>query len=353
MSMPARSPAEVALSLAEALVLSSNVPLLLLDGDLNIVATSASFIQTFEMVSIPAPGGGLAEFSRGEWNSPRLRSLLKATANGQAAISAYEMDLVRAGRPDRKLVLNAQKLDYGDDADVRVLLTIADVTDARLAEKLKDDLLREKAILLQELQHRVANSLQIIASVLMLSARRVNSDETRRHLYDAHNRVMSVATLQKRLSVSTVGSVLLGSYFTDLCESIAASMIADPEQLVLTVQCDESVAEAEVSVSLGLIVTELVINALKHAFPGGRRGTISVDYRSDPSGWTLKVQDDGVGMPSHDAHSKRGLGSSIVTALARQLNAQVEIADGQPGTQVRIIHAEVSAGTESELVAAI
>ena len=352
MTIHTRSPAEVALSLAEALVVSSNVPLLLLDGDLNIVATSASFFHIFQ-VDPMFPGGSLATFSNGEWNLPRLRSLLKATASGQAAISAYEMDLVRVGRPDRKLVLNAQKLDYGQDEVVRVLLTIADVTDARQAEKLRDDLLREKAILLQELQHRVANSLQIIASVLMLSARRVNSDETRRHLFDAHNRVMSVATLQKRLSMTTAGTVHLGSYFNDLCESIAASMIADPEQLTLTAQSDESVVEAEVSVSLGLIVTELVINALKHAFPGGRRGTINVDYRSDDSAWTLRVRDDGVGMPSKAAPSKGGLGTSIVMALAQQLDAQVEIGDGHPGTQVRIVHFAVAAGTEAELAAAI
>ena len=83
-------------------------------------------------------------------------------------------------------MLNVKKLDYGNADEVRLLLAVADVTDARLAEKLKDDMLRqkddlarEKAILLQELQHRVANSLQIIASVLLQSARRVESDETR------------------------------------------------------------------------------------------------------------------------------------------------------------------------------
>jgi two-component sensor histidine kinase len=338
MTMHTRSRAEVAQSLAEALVLSSNVPLLLLDGELDIVATSASFLQAFQIDPIDSAGGGLAELSDGEWNVPRLRSLLKATAAGEAAISAYEMDLVRAGRPDRKLVLNAQKLSYGPGEDIRVLLTIADVTDARLADKLKDDLIRDKAVLMLELQHRVANSLQIIASVLMLSAKRVNSDETRRHLYDAHNRVMSVATLQQRLSQSTLGSVHLGSYFTDLCESISASMIADPGQLFLTVRSDDSVAEAEVAISLGLIVTELVINALKHAFPGGRRGTIKVTYRSDRSGWRLEVRDDGVGMPSRAAPPRGGLGSSIVTALAQQLDAHVEIADGRPGAEVRIVH---------------
>ncbi len=232
-------------------------------------------------------------------------------------------------------------------------MTIADVTDARIAERLKDDLLIEKAVLLQELQHRIANSLQIIASVLMLSARRVSSDETRGHLYDAHNRVMSVATLQRRLSVSSADRVDLRAYFDDLCESIAASMIADPVQLALTVRTDDSVAAMEVSVSLGLIVTELVINALKHAFPGGRHGTIKVDYRSDLSGWTLMVRDDGVGIAPLPDSPRGGLGTSIVMALARQLDAQVEIADAGPGTQVRIIHFPPTAESQTGRPAAV
>src|SRR3546814_14645476 len=105
------------------------------------------------------------------------------------------MDLEGGAFP-RRLVLNAQKLDYGDTEQVRLLLTISDVTEARISEKLKDDLLREKAIPLQELQHRVANSLQIIASVLMKSARRVQSEEARGHLHAAQKRVNAFATLQ-------------------------------------------------------------------------------------------------------------------------------------------------------------
>ena len=81
------------------------------------------------------------------------------------------MDLVRKGRENRRLVLDAKKLNYAGDAEVRLLLSVVDVTDARIAEKLKTDLLKEKVVLLQELHHRVANSLQIIASVLMQSAR--------------------------------------------------------------------------------------------------------------------------------------------------------------------------------------
>ncbi len=353
MTIPARAAAEVIQNLAEALVLSSNAPVLLLDGELRMMAASTSYRRAFE--DDPAfPDARLGEpFTRGPWSAPQLASLLRATATGNADIPAYEMDLVRPGRADRRLVLNAQKLSYGAGADSRVLLTITDVTEARLADKVMDDLLRDKAILMQELQHRIANSLQIIASVLMLTARRVNSDETRRHLYDAHNRVMSVATLQKQLAVSTVGEVRLAPYLTELCGSIAASMIADREQISLAVDAEDASADAEVSVSLGLIVTELVINALKHAFPGGRPGRIRVGYRRAASGWTLSVGDDGVGMPIGPGAVKSGLGSSIVAALASQLGARVAVVDAHPGTEVRIVQVRADGDIQADLSEAV
>lgn len=110
--------------------------------------------------------------------------------SGHAAIEAYEVEIIVPGRGARRLVLNAQKLDYDDKVSVCVLLNIMDVTDARASEKLNEELLREKAILMQEIQHRVANSLQIIASLLLQQAKRVLSEETRGHLQDAHDRVI-------------------------------------------------------------------------------------------------------------------------------------------------------------------
>ena len=153
------------------------------------------------------PGRKLAALSAGEWGAPQLESLLTATAAGTAEVEAYEMDLKLDRRGTRRIVVNVHKLDYADADHIRVLLSVSDVTEARLAEKLKDDLLREKGVLLQELQHRIANSLQIIASILLQSARRAHSDGTRNHLYDAHNRVMSVAAVQQQLAASRLGDV--------------------------------------------------------------------------------------------------------------------------------------------------
>ena len=334
---------DVSLNLALAVIATSTAPVLLLNGDLTLIAASKSFCHAFQIEPASVPGLAFGELGAGEWNVPQLVSLLKATAAGYAKVDGYEIDLNREGRQNRRLVLNAQKLDYGDPDSVRLLISVSDVTDARIAEKLKDDLLAEKAVLLQELQHRVANSLQIIASVLMQSARKVQSEETRTHLHDAHHRVMSVAALQQQLAASSVADVELRPYFTALCESIGASMIRDHNQLSLDVSVDDSVTAADVSVSLGLIVTELVINALKHAFPGDRNGKIKVDYHSHGPNWTLSVTDNGVGMPADAANAKPGLGTNIVHALTAQLHASIRVADANPGTAVSIAHTQIAA----------
>jgi two-component system, sensor histidine kinase PdtaS len=337
------APPTVAERLVLAMVASSDAPLLLLDGDLKVIAASNSFGRAFQVDASGASGRLVFELGAGEWDLPKLRSLLSATASGQAAIEAYEIDLKGPGGEARRLVVKAQKLEYGDTEVTRLLVTVSDVTDARIAERLKEEMLREKAVLLQEVQHRVANSLQIIASVLLQSARNVKSDETRTHLNDAHNRVMSIATVQKQLASSRKGDVELHPYFTQLCQSLGASMIRDHNQQSIEVSGDKSRVSADVSVSLGLIVTELVINALKHAFPDDRSGKIMVDYHSHGPNWTLCVSDDGVGMDSAPAAATPGLGTSIVEALARQLHASVRIADRKPGTAVSIVHIQIAA----------
>lgn len=322
-----------------ALISSSFAPLVLLKEDLTVIAASKSFCRAFDLECAGIAGKKFAELGEGEWNVRQLNSLLLATIAGKAAIDVYEMDLVRPGKGTLRLLINAHTLDYFEAESIRVVLAITDVTAQRLAEKQKDDLVREKQLLLHEIQHRVANSLQIIASVLLQSARKVQSSETREHLRDAHNRVMSIAMLQKHLSSTSIENVGLRNYFSDLCASIGASMIGDPERIKLTAQCDDSVVDPDTSVSLGLVVTELVINALKHAFLGrNQHGSIKVDYRSDGNTWTLVVVDDGVGMPIDEEDRKPGLGTGIVEALAAQLDAVVSVADQAPGTKVSITH---------------
>ena len=330
-------PNETVTSLAMALVESSRAPLLLLDDGVIVIGASASFCNTFNLDPATIANCRLADLGAGEWDVPQLNSLLLATIGGAAEIDAYEMDLVREGKATCRLILSAHKLDYFDTEKVRVVLAATDVTASRLAEKQKDDLVREKHVLLQELQHRVANSLQIIASVLMQSAKRVQSEETRLHLHDAPSRVMSIATLQKQLAVTQLKSIELRTYFADLCRSISASMIDDPKRLSLEAVVDDTTTSSDVSVSMGLIVTELVINSIKHAFPDQvSGGKIAVSFTDEGGAWLLSVSDNGVGMPVSGERGQPGLGTGLIEALSKQLDATVTVLDANPGTRVEI-----------------
>jgi two-component sensor histidine kinase len=340
------------LSLALALVTASVSPLLLIDGDLKIVAASGSFSHAFGFDPGKVAGSELTELGAGEWRVPQLGILLQSTADGVTGIDAYEMDLKRSGLPARRLVINVQKIAYGQPDKLRLLVAISDVTDARLATKRDQDQLRANAArqeelaienqsLMEEIKHRVANSLQIIASVLMQNARSAQSEEARNQLRDAHARVMSIADLQLQLAGASTATVALKAYLTKLCATIAASMIPDPNRLSLEVIAEDATVDAGVSLSIGLVVTELVINALKHAFKDNRSGKITVGYQTDGPVWTLSVADTGVGMP-HGFPAISGLGTSIIQALARQLGARIDLDDMNPGTKVSLVHTSTS-----------
>lgn len=321
-----------------AVVVASNEPLLFLSSDHKVIAASTSFCLAFEIDPATVCGKTVDQLGNGEWAMPQLASLLNATASGIALVEPYEINLKRLNRETRELVVHVRPLADGRTDHVRLLLAVTDVTSMRSEARQKDDLIREKAVLVQEVQHRVANSLQIIASVLMQSARRVQSEEARGYLQNAHYRVLSIAAVQKQLSVSGTDKVSLGPYLSQLCASLGASMIADADKLSIVVSVDNSVVEAGASISLGLIVTELVINALKHAFLDQTKGTIRVEYRSEGMDWTLSVINDGVGMPTGTEAPKAGLGTGIVEALARNLQSEIQLADAEPGTSITIRH---------------
>lgn len=345
-------PAATGSSLGLAIVVASSTPLILLDSDYVVRAASASFCRLFGIDPRTVTNTSLFAIGNAQWDIAQLRSVLRATLAGQAAIDAYELD-VAVGDETLKLVINAQRLDYSEgamhadetpDSDAhdgpvdlrRLLIAVLDVTELRLEKQRTDKLLREKQVLLQELQHRVANSLQIIASVLMQSVRRVQSDEARAHLSNAHSRVMSIATLQRQLAQAADGDVVLRNYFDDLCSSIGASMISDQQSITITPTVDNSVVNSDQALSLGLIVTELVINSLKHGFPAQvGKGRIVVFYAATGNASTLTVNDDGAGMPKN---SQAGLGTGIIEALAGKLKATVKITPANPGTCVTIAH---------------
>jgi chemotaxis protein methyltransferase CheR len=330
------------ITLAQAIVDTVRDPLVVLDHDLRVVAASRSFYKTFRLVREDVRGHLLYEIDGGQWDIAELRELLETISNGQAAVEDYEVDREFPAIGHRVMLLNARKVFYEKGAHSTVLLGFEDVTDRRATERQVQELLHEKDMLLEEIQHRVANSLQIIASILILKARSVQSEETRLQLEDAHQRVLSVAAVQQHLHVSGGGKPIeLASYLTKLCETLAQSMIGDSRPVSLKVEADAGAAISRDAVSIGLIVTELVMNALKHAFPGRKSdAAIVVSYKIAGPDWKLTVSDNGSGKPDVNAgNTKPGLGTSLVKALTRQLDSVVDIVSGPAGTAVSITHA--------------
>ncbi|HEY2245532.1 MAG TPA: histidine kinase dimerization/phosphoacceptor domain -containing protein [Xanthobacteraceae bacterium] len=329
--------------LAQAIVDTIRDPLLVLDQDLRIVTANRAFHQTFRMNRQDIQGRPVYGLGDGQWDIPELRLLLEDVAPQHTVMEAYEVerDFPIIGR--RSMLLNAREVFNQGNSRNLILLTFEDVTDRRAAECEITELLQQKETLLQEMQHRVANSLQIIASFLLLKARTVQSEETRLHLRDAHQRVMSVAAVQQQLLASSHGEPIeIGPYLSRLCEALAASIADDSRPVSLQVQAEGRTASSAEAVSIGLIVTELVINAFKHAFVDNTpAGLIVVAYEATETSWRLAVSDNGSGTPEGYLKLDKppsGLGTIIIEALAKQLDARVEIVRNPKGTTASITH---------------
>ena len=197
----------------------------MLDAQFRVLAASVSFYRTFKVDPEETQGRLLYSLGDGQWDIPALRVLLETIIPKQVAMDDFEVehDFPNLGR--RTMILNARQVIYEDRSNRTILLAFTDVTARPAIERQKkqlleqaEELLRQKDILLREM-HRVANSLQIIASILLLKARAVSSEETRQHLKDAHQRVMSVAEVQRHLhAFEDVDQIDVGSYLTKLCD---------------------------------------------------------------------------------------------------------------------------------------
>lgn len=334
-----------ACSLAHAIVDTVRDPMVVLDGDLRVIVASRSFYRAFKANPETTEGKLLYDLGAGEWNIPKLRLLLENIIPEHGTMDDFEVEHEFPSIGIRMMCLNARQVFYEGGAGTTILLGIEDITERHQMQRTNDDLMRQKDVLHEELQHRVANSLQIIASIIMMKARGVVSEEARMHLQDTHKRVMSVATVQQQLHGSgAAGLIEMGPYLSKLCEALSNSMISGDGKIslkVLGVTGSVNCREAE---SLGLIITELVINSLKHAFNAKTTdGQITVSYDVSGTDWKLSVADNGVGRPDGVfAQPKTGLGTGIVNALAEQLNAKVETLSGPQGTTVSVIRATFS-----------
>ncbi|MCE7795366.1 PAS domain-containing protein [Sphingobium sufflavum] len=339
---------EDAQTLALAIVDTIPEPFLVLDDSSLVMAASRSFYECFKVDAAQTRGRSLFTLGDGQWDIPALRHLIATIIPGQPAMEGFEVEHHFPAIGHKIMLLNARTVTYAGKDTANILLAFQDVTLRRQIEQEKaalnaqtEHLLAQQRILFQEMQHRVANSLQIIASILTLKAGSVTSEETRHHLEDARERVMSVAAVQTHLNASEgIDRIEVGAYLAKLGSGLSASMIGEGRPIVLDVVTDESIIASADAISLGLIVTELVINAIKYAFPTPRPDArILVHYEVQGSDWSLTVSDNGEGKTSDVPPSKGGLGTAIVKALAKQLDARISSTSTAAGLSVAITRA--------------
>ncbi|MDZ5455925.1 AAA family ATPase [Azohydromonas lata] len=269
-----------------------------------------------------------------------------ARASGHFALDPYIaaghchallcLPLLRRGELIAILYLeNRQAAHVFTPARVAVLKLLASTA----AMSLENAALEEKESLLKEVHHRVKNNLQLISSLLSLQAGRSNDPVVAELLLESRNRVRSMALVHENLyRAGNFARIPMPGHLQNLCAQLVRAYGMDARRIATRVAVDDVLLDLDRAVCCGLIVNELVSNALKHAFPGGRGGTIDVALRAGEDGrCEISVADDGTGLPADiDVEQAQTLGLQLVGDLTQQLHGRLHV-DNAPGARFRII----------------
>ena len=311
--------------------------ILVLERDLTIRFANRSFCRTFAVAPKNIVGRKLYEIGDGQWAIPKLRASLESTISGRKTIESFEVEDVFPSIGRRIMALNARKVYRRGNKKQQILLAIEDVTERVRLEREHAAAHARIGMLLQELTHRVKNSLQFIASMVMIEAQSHKSGEGKAALERVSHRITALGQLYSKLSkADTVEAVDAATYLDELCRDLIASVHKQGDtSVVLKTDIESELLPTDRAIPIGLIVNELVTNAVKYAFPGEAKGTVMVALKRVPGGLRLTVADDGQGLDLRRADS--GLGGRLVNGFAQQLGGQVERKSGSQGTTVHLI----------------
>jgi PAS domain S-box-containing protein len=226
-------------------------------------------------------------------------------------------------------VPNGQMLGVG--------VVVTEITDRKRVEQQIKVSLKEKEVLLKEIHHRVKNNLQIISSLLRLQSDNPQDKQPLEILQESQNRIRSMALIHEKLYQShDLSKIDFTEYIRSLASSLFASYRIDSDSVQLKVQAEHLLLEVDAAIPCGLILNELITNALKYAFPAGRRGEIRIDLRSNYDKVSFSVADDGVGFPKAlDFRNAPSLGLQLVTTLVDQLGGTIRFSTAH-GTEFAI-----------------
>jgi PAS domain S-box-containing protein len=265
-----------------------------------------------------------------DYDGIRQRSL--ARLRGEPEPPQYEHILITRYGEEKWVLVSVGITEYRGKPTV--IATLLDITEAKKVEEKMKAALAEKIILLKEVHHRVKNNMQIISTLLDLQSDSIPDERSKTCLRESQNRIRSMSLIHERLYQSKDFSTIdAGEYIRDLSHSLFTTYAVDTERISLNIDAGNVCLEINRAVPCALIINELISNSLKHAFPDGRRGEISVRVSSEGGRITLEVADTGVGMPAGlDFRSTETLGLQLVNLLSKQLGASISFNGGQTGS---------------------
>jgi len=238
----------------------------------------------------------------------------------------------------RYYLIAAQKYKQGNAA---VSIGI-DITDRQHAQDRLEASLREKEILLKEIHHRVKNNLQVVSSLLDLQAQQISEPDIQEVFRESQNRVKSIALIHEKLYSSiNLDKVNFSEYIDNLTHHIFRTYAVNPNKITFQLDIEQVSLNINTAIPCGLIINELVTNALKYAFPDGRQGRVTIALTSVLDEFHLQISNDGVKSPEPiDLGRPPNLGLQLVKALVRQLKGKIEI-DRSQGTAFKIIFSPI------------
>ncbi len=241
------------------------------------------------------------------------------------------------------ITIGGKKLILGIFRDITEIKRIEE--ERKLAEEQIRNSLKEKEVLLKEIHHRVTNNLQIITSLLNLQSGYLKDENTLKVLRESQNRIRSMSLVHEELYRSKdVSRINFSEYIQKVVGNLFRSYGIDSSRIGLNIKSDSITLSIGKAITCGLIITELVSNSLKYAFPDSMKGSIGISLHSDGSGkLELVLKDDGVGLPKNfDWRNTTGsLGLQLVTTLTNQLDGTIEL-DRSNGTEFKITFSEQS-----------
>ena len=224
-----------------------------------------------------------------------------------------------------------------DEGEPVAMVGVArDITERKRADEHIKTSLREKEVLLKEIHHRVKNNLQVISSLLSLQAEYLKDEAMVKIFRESQNRVKSMALIHEKIYQSrNLAEVDFGEYLRELATQLFRSYGIGTHGIFMNINADKVVLGVDRAIPCGIIVNELVSNALKYAFPGKAGGRVDISLHANGNGEiVLTVRDNGVGLPPDiDFETSDSLGLMLVRMLSEQLQGEVKLCPGEPGTE--------------------